>query len=135
MCGRLFSILSIAAVNLWPLGGAALAQNQSAPVTLPGQIGGRLSKCWIPPGTEPAELVEVTIRLSFSRAGAIIGEPRVVYIRGPARLKERIAASALAAVKACSPLPFTPALGAAIAGRIFAIRLRLLPVSGRQRTV
>ncbi len=121
----------------WNPGGGALAQDPPATLTLPGQIGDRLSQCWTPPRTDPPRLIEVTVRLSFSRAGAIIGEPRVVYIRAPAEvgLKERIASSVRAAVKACTPLPFSPALGAAIAGRMFAIRFRSLPLSVRQRPV
>jgi hypothetical protein len=113
----------------------ALAEGHAAPLTQPSQIGERLSACWMPPRSEPPEPIEVTVRVSFSRSGAIIGEPRAVYIHGPAGLKAGIAASALAAVKACTPLPFAPALGAAIAGRVFAIRFRSLPVSGKQRAV
>ncbi len=77
------------------------------------------------------------MRLSFSSAGAVIGEPRVVYVRAPAEpgLREKIVASILAAVRDCTPLPFTPSLGAAIAGRMFAIRFRSLPVLGQQRAV
>ncbi|MGO9473605.1 MAG: hypothetical protein ACLPWS_09395 [Rhodomicrobium sp.] len=134
---QLSAFLLIITVIAWRLGGGALAQTASAPLTLPAQIGDRLSKCWTPPRTEPPRLIEVTVRLSFSRAGAIIGEPRVVYIRAPAEagLRESIASSVRAAVKACTPLPFSPALGAAIAGRIFAIRLRSLPLSGKQRPI
>ena len=77
------------------------------------------------------------MRLSFSRSGTVIGEPRVTYIRAPAQagLREKIVSSVLAAVKACTPLPFTPALGAAIAGRMFAIRLNSLPLTGHQRFI
>ncbi len=85
----------------------------------------------------PSEAIEVTVRLSFSRAGAVIGEPRVTYVHSPATvgLREKIAASVLAAIKTCTPLPFTPALGAAIAGRMFSIRFRTLPDSGGRRVI
>jgi hypothetical protein len=81
------------------------------------------------------QVIEVTVRLSFSSAGVPIGEPRVVYVSAPSEhgLREKIVASILAAVRACTPLPFTPSLGAAIAGRMLAIRFRSLPLSGPQR--
>ena len=84
---------------------------------------------------DPGQILEVTVRLAFSRTGAVIGEPRVAYIRAPAQagLHEKIAASVLAAIRACTPLPFTASLGAAIAGRILAIHIRSLPLSGRPR--
>jgi hypothetical protein len=79
-------------------------------------------------------VIEVTVRLSFSRIGAVIGEPHVTYIRGPTKteLRIEIANSILAAIKACTPLPFTRALGEAIAGRMFAIRFNSLPLTGRR---
>ena len=113
----------------------ALAQADGPSLNLPGQIGGRIAQCWKVPRTQAAQVIEVTVRLSFSSAGAPIGEPRVVYVRALAEpgLREKIVASILAAVGACTPLPFTPSLGAAIAGRTLAIRLRSLPLSGPQR--
>ncbi len=81
-------------------------------------------------------MIEVTVRLSFNRAGVVIGEPRVTYIRAREQaLRERIASSVFAAIKACTPLPFTPSLGAAIAGRMFVIRFNSLPLSGRKRLI
>jgi hypothetical protein len=50
-------------------------------------------------------------------------------------LRQLVAASILAAVKACTPLNFTPSLGAAIAGQIFAIRFLSLPVTGKQHDI
>ncbi len=107
------------------------------PLNLPGQIGGRIAQCWKAPRTGTAQIVEVTVRLSFTSAGAVIGEPRVTYVRAPAEsgLREKIVAGILAAIKDCTPLPFTPSLGAAIAGRMLAIRFRSLPGADKRRTV
>ncbi len=116
-------------------GNQAAEKENTSPINLPGQIGERLAKCWQAPSTNPPQVIEVTVRLSFSRAGAVIGQPRVTFIRAPAEMRERIANSILAAIKACTPLPFTAALGAAIAGWMFAIRLNALPLSGRQRII
>ena len=63
--------------------------------------------------------------MSFRRDGSIFGKPRITYIKaaggtdGEAALATSIYAAAIAA---CSPLRFTPSLGAAIAGRTFLIR-------------
>jgi hypothetical protein len=113
----------------------ACANENAPPVNLPAQIGERIAQCWQAPQTDPPQVIEVTVRLSFSRTGTLIGEPRVVYVRAAkqAGLREKVVNSVIAAIKACTPLPFTPALGAAIAGRIFAIRLNSLPLTGRQR--
>jgi hypothetical protein len=113
----------------------AIAQENGTPINVPGQIGGRIAQCWKAPQTQAAQVIEVTVRVSFSSSGVPIGEPRVVYIRAPAEpgLREKIVASVLAAVKACKPLAFTPSLGAAIAGRMLVIRFRSLPLSGPQR--
>jgi hypothetical protein len=118
-------------------GGPEASAQAGEPLNLPGEIGGRIAQCWKAPRTETAQIVEVTVRLSFTRAGAVIGEPRVVYVRAPAEpgVRERIVDSVLAAVKACTPLPFTPALGAAIAGRMLAIRFRSLPGAPKRQTV
>ncbi len=115
-------------------GGAAETKSKAL-LDRPSQIGEWIVKCWQAPSTEPPQTVEATVRVRFSRSGAVIGEPRVVYVKpaGKAALKDEIAKSALAAIKACTPLPITEKLGAAIAGRMFAIRLNSLPVTGHLR--
>jgi hypothetical protein len=115
------------------VGGQTFEKDKLTPVNRPSEIRERLARCWQAPRTESSQAIEVTVRLSFSRAGAVIGEPRVTYIHSPTEMREKIAESILAAIKACTPLPFTPALGAAIAGRMFAIRFDSLPLTGRQR--
>jgi hypothetical protein len=70
---------------------------------------------------------DVTLRLSFRRDGAIIGQPMVTYSR-PTRgepEQERFIGLMTAAFKSCTPLPFSNALGAAIAGKIFTFRYTL----------
>ncbi len=119
--------------------GAARAQSEGdeSPINLPGQISSRIVRCWTPPQTDTPQAIEVTVRLSFSRAGAVIGVPRVTFVNASAEpgLRQLVAASILAAVKACTPLKFTPSLGAAIAGQIFAIRFMSLPVTGKQHDI
>lgn len=85
------------------------------------EIAPALAKCWAPPAIEGVG--EITVRLSFDRMGAIIGAPRISYSRavGPEQ-QQRLKQSLLVALARCAPLPVSSRLGAAIAGRIFAIR-------------
>jgi len=130
--GLLSGVLLFSAV----LPGLAEKKSQ-APINVLGQIGERLAQCWQAPLTDPPQTVEVTVRLSFSRTGAVIGAPRVTYVSAPAEagLREKIKASILEAIKACTPLPFTPSLGAAIAGRMMAIRFNARPLTGKQQII
>ena len=115
----------------------ARAQSDATPLNLPSQIGGRIAQCWKAPRTGPGQIIEVTVRLRFSIAGVVIGEPRTVYVQAPAEpgLRDKIAASILAAIKECTPLPFTPSLGAAIAGRMLANRFRSLPGAEKPQVI
>lgn len=128
---RAFLLAAAIIVGDWA---GAFAEYGQLAINLPNEIGTRIAQCWQAPQMDPPQVVEVTVRLSFSRTGAVIGAPRVVYVRpAKAGIREEIVTSALAAIKACTPLPFTPSLGAAIAGRMLAIRLQSLPVTGRPR--
>jgi len=70
---------------------------------------------------------DVTLRLSFRRDGTIIGAPAVTFSmprRGEPE-QERFIAAMTGAFRACAPLPFSKALGGAIAGTIFTFRYTL----------
>jgi hypothetical protein len=79
-----------------------------------------IAACWRPPHDDD----QVTVRLSFRRDGAVIGEPRIVYARssGGAADDSGLAQSMLAAIRDCTPLHFSARLGAAIAGQVLDIR-------------
>lgn len=90
-----------------------------------------LSRCWRPPTGLGA--VEATVRVAFARDGALVGTPRVTYVKvKDAARRDDVRASALAAARVCAPLRFTPRAASAMAGRIFAIRLIAFP-EGRQQ--
>lgn len=75
----------------------------------------------------------VTIAFMMKRDGPIFGRPRITFARleGDADARDRFLDQARRAVDACLPLRVTPALGGAIAGRIFTITLgRERPSSG-----
>jgi hypothetical protein len=85
------------------------------------EIGPALGRCWSP----PADLGqgEITVLLSLKRDGSINGRPRITFVRGPDEpTRVDIARSLSSALSACGPLPVSPGLGAAIAGRVFTIR-------------
>jgi len=81
--------------------------------------------CWLPPPIDQAyEGMEISVQLSFTRDGGILGEPRFTYLtRGVTQQVRTAYQRAVAATLArCTPLRFTPELGGALAGRPFAIR-------------
>ncbi len=85
----------------------------------PRQIAEHLAACWQP----PAEGSEVTVRVSFSRNGAVIGKPRVTYVKpGQGADRASVVGSLEQAFARCAPLRLSADLGSAIAGRPFAIR-------------
>jgi hypothetical protein len=103
------------------------ASAQSEQVNTIRDVFARIRTCWKPPDPARAHTdTEITVIVSFNRAGEILGRPRVTYESEQAddndRLLYRIAA--MEALQRCTPMPFTDGLGGAIAGRPFAIRFR-----------
>ena len=85
------------------------------------EVGQALGACW----NRPADVgwSSITLRVSFRRDGSVNGVPRVPFVDAAApEQKSELARSLLAALKLCTPLPFSASLGSAIAGEIFAIR-------------
>ena len=86
----------------------------------------KLHSCWRPPPLSQANPIDITVIVSFNRQGAILGHPRITYESEQAtdndRLQYRIAV--METLQRCAPLPFTEALGGAVAGRPFAIPFR-----------
>jgi hypothetical protein len=86
-----------------------------------------LERCWRanePPLDQARPGMNVTVVLSFTRSGALQGEPRFTYVtrEASAETKALYQRAAVAALNACVPLPFTEALGNAVAGHPFAMR-------------
>jgi hypothetical protein len=67
---------------------------------------------------------EATFRLSFRRDGTLFGEPTRTFSQPPATDPQQalFLQSLRKAMFACSPLPFSNALGGAMAGRPFPFR-------------
>jgi hypothetical protein len=99
----------------------------------PGQVDNikeafaRLRTCWRPPPASRASPdVEITVIVSFTRDGNILGHPKITHESENAtdndRLRYRIAV--MEALQRCTPMPFTEGMGGAVAGRPFAIRFQ-----------
>ena len=89
------------------------------------QLFAALRACWVPPAREDARSgMEISVRLSFNRAGNIIGQPRFTYVNRPASSEQRdvYRRAVMAALTRCTPFAFTSAMGGAIAGRPLSIR-------------
>src|SRR5580658_7671021 len=98
---------------------ASPVEAQPPPVARVHGIATGLAACWRPPHDDD----QVTVRLSFTRDGAVIGEPRIVFVRSSGGRADdaALANSMIAAIRDCAPLPFSARLGAAIAGQVLDI--------------
>lgn len=113
-CGLLGIVVALA------LGLQASAVEAQPQVSRVHGIATGIAACWRPAHDDD----QVTVRLSFTREGAVIGEPRIVYARpsGGAAGDAGLANSMLAAIRECTPLRFSARLGSAIAGQVLDIR-------------
>ena len=102
------------------------AQAQPAQVDNIKEAYARFGSCWKPPPRSRANPIDITVIVSFNRAGEILGHPRITYESEHAtdndRLHYRIAV--MEALQRCTPLPFTEGLGGAVAGRPLAVPFR-----------
>jgi hypothetical protein len=89
------------------------------------EIFATLYRCWKPPPHSQAGPGEITVMVSFNREGAILGRPRITFeaegMSDNDRLTYRL--SVMQALQRCTPLPFSEALGGAVAGRPLTLRL------------
>jgi hypothetical protein len=84
-----------------------------------------LRACWEPPPKDAARHgMEYTIRFAFRRDGEKIAAPRMTYAShdAPAEVRDKYRGAIDAALKRCTPLHFTDAMGGAVAGRPIAVR-------------
>ena len=103
------------------------AQAQTGQVDNLKEAFARLRTCWRPPPPSRANPeVEITVIVSFTRDGNILGRPKITYESENAtdndRLEYRVAV--METLQRCTPMPFTDAMGGAVAGRPFAIRFQ-----------
>src|SRR5450432_3623459 len=84
--------------------------------------------CWKPPPASRANPIDITVIVSFNRAGDILGHPRISYESEQAtendRLLYRIAV--MEALERCTPMPVTEGMAGAVAGPPFAVKFHAL---------
>jgi len=88
------------------------------------EIGPLLSRCLqLPPSDLSRPGMRVTLRLAFTRDGAILGEPRFTFTTPgvAAEIRAAYQRALVDMLNRCTPLPITKELGGAIAGRPFFI--------------
>ncbi|RXH32626.1 hypothetical protein [Bradyrhizobium zhanjiangense] len=123
MARRGGKLLLVAAMLLLGIPSAAA---ENAQVNTIQDIFRHLRTCWKPPPPAKARPLDITVVVSFNRAGNILGHPRITYESAEAsdndRLQYRIAV--METLQRCTPVPFTDAMAGAAAGRPFAIQFR-----------
>jgi hypothetical protein len=124
-----------AAVAVCAIGANASAQTPAqdpgqtakpaAPLNTIAEVFAALEACWIPPGLDQARAgMQITVMVSFKRSGELLGKPRITYETREASDDERLSyrVAMAEALRRCTPLPFTEALGNALAGRPMTLR-------------
>ena len=115
---------------------SAAAPAQPAQVNTIRDVYERLRTCWKPPPLAHPD-IDITVIVSFNRAGQILGHPRITYESEQAddndRMMYRVAV--MEALQRCTPMPFTEGMGGAVAGRPFAIQFhnRKIPPKPERR--
>jgi hypothetical protein len=104
----------------------AAAQAPQRQINTLKELGTALQACWVPPPLDRSRAgMQVTVQMTFRRNGELFGKPKITFESSGAsddeRLTYRIAVAEM--LKRCASLPFTDALGNAVAGRPFTIRL------------
>ena len=115
-----------AALTVAALSDGTAAQEPRTRLNTLVELGTALRACWIPPPIERSRPgMQITVMMSFRRNGEFLGQPRITFESSEASDDERLAYRIAVAdmLKRCAPLPFTEALGNAVAGRPFTMRL------------
>jgi hypothetical protein len=110
---------------VWPAAASAAPLAPKGPLNTTTDIRKALSGCWQwPPLGSSHAGVELTVRMSFTRSGEIVGA-RVTYQTPGLSDAERTlyCRAVLASLSRCSPLPLSASLGEAIAGRPMAFHI------------
>jgi hypothetical protein len=104
----------------------AAAQAPQRQINTLNELGAAMRACWIPPPLDQARVgMQVTVQMTFRRNGELFGKPRITFESSGASDEERLIYRVAVAemLKRCASLPFTEALGNAVAGRPFTMRL------------
>jgi hypothetical protein len=107
------------------LAGSAAAQSPRAPINTLNELEAALLGCWEPPPIAQSRSgMQITVLMSFKRNGELFGQPRITFQSRDASDAERASYRTAVAemLKRCASLPFTEALGSALAGAPLTLR-------------
>jgi hypothetical protein len=107
------------------LAGSASAQSPRAPINTLNELEAALLNCWEPPPIEQSRPgMQITVLMSFKRNGELFGQPRITFQSRDASDAERTSYRMAVAemLKRCASLPFSEALGNAMAGAPLTMR-------------
>jgi len=104
------------------------ARAEKAQVNTLNDLFDRLSACWKPPPASVANPMDITVSVSFNRAGQILGRPRITFESAEATDNDRVAyrIGVMETLQRCTPMPFTETMDGAVAGRPFKVEFRTL---------
>ena len=99
-----------------------LGQAQAEPLKTMDEVGAAIMACWNAPSD--TEGSSVTLSFSFKRDGSLIGQPRptAISVKGDGNARKAFVDAAIAATQRCTPLSFSPAIAAGIAGNVFTMQ-------------
>ena len=120
------SLIWLAVAGLFVLS-SWTAQAETAPVNTIRDVIARLRTCWKPPPASQANPgIDITVVVSFNRAGDILGHPKITYESEQATENDRVEyrIAVMETLQRCTPMPFTEAMAGAVAGRPFAVQFR-----------
>jgi hypothetical protein len=107
------------------LAGSAAAQSPRAPINTLNELEAALLNCWEPPPIgESRPGMQITVLMSFKRNGELFGQPRITFQSKDASDAERTSYRTAVAemLKRCASLPFSEAMGNAMAGAPLTMR-------------
>jgi hypothetical protein len=122
---RRHQLVVIAAALLFGLFSSA-GQAQPAQVNTIKDVVAKLLTCWKPPPPSRANPIDITVLVSFNRAGEILGHPKITYESEQATENDRVEyrIAVMETLQRCTPMPFTESMAGAVAGRPFAVQFR-----------
>jgi hypothetical protein len=118
---------------VWSAAALLVFLSSSAGRTESGQVDNirdifaKMRTCWKPPPASRANPIDITVIVSFNRAGEIFGHPRISYESDAATDNDRLIyrVAVMEALQRCTPMPFTEGMAGAIAGRPIAIKFNV----------
>jgi hypothetical protein len=124
------TLRTLAALLISAMASGGHAQSSGSPdpgkVDTIKQVFAKLYSCWKPPPAATVNPMDITVVVSFNRAGQILGHPRITYESAGATDNDRLAyrVAVMEALQRCTPMPFTETMAGAAAGRPFAVQFR-----------